>query len=177
MELSPKPVVIIKPDTQVFRGEIVTFRCEIKTGRDTEWNYDWYKDDNTLNPNHATQEFSISPVTDSSRGKYTCRGRRHSDNQISETSDSVTLTVSGGDVILDSPVHPVTEGNPLTLRCLYRKTKISTSLDFYKDESILQNQTTGVMTINNVSKSDEGFYHCKHPDRGESPKSWISVRG
>ncbi|KAI5104762.1 sialoadhesin-like isoform X1 [Silurus meridionalis] len=49
---NPKPVVIIKPDTQVFRGETVIFRCEIQTGRDTEWNYDWYKDDNTLDPNH-----------------------------------------------------------------------------------------------------------------------------
>ncbi|KAF4088910.1 hypothetical protein AMELA_G00060140 [Ameiurus melas] len=32
------------------------------------------------------------------------------------------------------------------------------------------------MTISTVSKSDEGFYHCKHPERGESPKSWVSVR-
>ncbi|XP_046700540.1 uncharacterized protein LOC124382537 isoform X2 [Silurus meridionalis] len=32
------------------------------------------------------------------------------------------------------------------------------------------------MTISSVSKSDEGFYHCKHPERGESLKSWISVR-
>ncbi|XP_046707900.1 basement membrane-specific heparan sulfate proteoglycan core protein-like [Silurus meridionalis] len=321
---NPKPVVIIKPDTQVFRGETVTFRCEIKRGRDTEWRYDWYKDDNTLGPKHTTQEFIISSVPDSSRGKYTCRGRRRSDNQISKMSDSVTLTVSGvataddlspypavlyiylyriiylyvllhhihetpplpssfppswrlhpqhsptnipigesppvsliinpsrtqhftaeslslgcedqrnstgwtvrhdthiqasfscssvsgstcnisslspshtgvywcqsesgersksvkitvhnGDVILDSPVHPVTEGNPLTLHCLYRNTNISTGIDFYKDESILQNQTTGVMTISSVSKSDEGFYHCKHPERGESPRSLISVR-
>ncbi|KAK3546024.1 hypothetical protein QTP70_019935, partial [Hemibagrus guttatus] len=33
------------------------------------------------------------------------------------------------------------------------------------------------MTISSVSKSDEGFYHCKHPERGESQKSWFSVRG
>ncbi|KAM9500835.1 uncharacterized protein Hap1MRO34_006093 [Clarias gariepinus] len=83
-----------------------------------------------------------------------------------------------GDVILESPFHPVTEGNPLTLRCLYRNTKISDSgADFYKDDSVLQKQTTGEMTISSVSKSDEGFYHCTHPERGESPKSWVSVRG
>ncbi|KAK3566641.1 hypothetical protein QTP86_001840 [Hemibagrus guttatus] len=39
-----------------------------------------------------------------------------------------------------------------------------------------ENQTTGEMTISSVSKSDGGFYHCKHPERGESPKSWVSVR-
>ncbi|KAL6491010.1 hypothetical protein MHYP_G00013550 [Metynnis hypsauchen] len=33
------------------------------------------------------------------------------------------------------------------------------------------------MTIRTVSKSDEGLYHCKHPEKGESPQSWISVRG
>ncbi|KAL6490979.1 hypothetical protein MHYP_G00013240 [Metynnis hypsauchen] len=32
------------------------------------------------------------------------------------------------------------------------------------------------MTIRTVSKSDEGLYHCKHPERGESLQSWISVR-
>ncbi|KAG7330708.1 hypothetical protein KOW79_006930 [Hemibagrus wyckioides] len=82
-----------------------------------------------------------------------------------------------GDVILESPVHPVTEGHPLTLRCLYHNPNPSNlRADFYKDGSVLQNQTTGEMIIQTVSKSDEGFYHCKHPERGESPKSWISVR-
>ncbi|XP_053537813.1 carcinoembryonic antigen-related cell adhesion molecule 5 [Ictalurus punctatus] len=350
---SPKPVVIIKPDTQVFRGERVTFRCDTKEGGDTEWTYDWYRDDKTLYTSLTTQEFIISNYYS---GKYTCRGRRRSDSQISKTSDSVTLTVSekpkptvrvnpqssvytgdrvtltcnllstgwtflwykdyqesnplsprttdtntlsvtvsnegetqyyckarrgnyeseisdpititvrgasprvsliinpsrtqhftadslslscenqsdstgwtvrgythseavsdcssvsgstcnirslstshtgvywcqsesgrcsnpvnitvhNGDVILESPVHPVTEGHPLTLRCLYRNSKISDSgVDFYKNDSILLSQTTGEMTISTVSKSDEGFYHCKHPERAESLKSWVSVR-
>ncbi|KAL0196907.1 hypothetical protein M9458_005447, partial [Cirrhinus mrigala] len=62
------------------------------------------------------------------------------------------------------PVHPVTEGDTLTLRCLY---KLSPNLraDFYKDGSIIQSQTTE-MIISNVSKSHEGFYYCKHPKRG-----------
>ncbi|KAK9978488.1 hypothetical protein ABG768_020237, partial [Culter alburnus] len=47
--------------------------------------------------------------------------------------------------------------------------------DFYKDESLFQSQTTE-MIISTVSKSHEGFYYCKHPERGESLKSWISVR-
>ncbi|KAI5612708.1 sialoadhesin-like, partial [Silurus asotus] len=114
---------------------------------------------------------NISSLSPSHTGVYWCQ------SESGERSDSVNITVHNGDVILDSPVHPVTEGNPLTLHCLYRNTKISTGIDFYKNDSILQSQTTGVMTISSVSKSDEGFYHCKHPERGESPKSWISVRG
>ncbi|KTF86836.1 hypothetical protein cypCar_00047332, partial [Cyprinus carpio] len=79
-------------------------------------------------------------------------------------------------VILESPVHPVTEGDHLILRCLYRHTTpANLRADFYKDGSLIQNQTTET-TITTVSKSHEGFYYCKHPTRGESPKSWISVR-
>ncbi|KAI5627323.1 sialoadhesin, partial [Silurus asotus] len=90
--------------------------------------------------------------------------------------DVVIFCVLGGDVILESPVHPVTEGHPLTLHCLYRNT-IPSNLRavFYKDGSVVQNQTTGEMIIHKVSKSNEGFYHCKNPERGESPRSWISV--
>ncbi|KAL6491001.1 hypothetical protein MHYP_G00013460 [Metynnis hypsauchen] len=83
-----------------------------------------------------------------------------------------------GSVILDSAVHLVIEGDLLTLRCLYCDPKPSNlTAEFYKDGSLLQTQTTGEMTIRTVSKSDEGLYHCKHPEKGESPQSWISVRG
>ncbi|KAF5888581.1 Fc receptor-like protein 5, partial [Clarias magur] len=349
---SPKPVVIINPDTQVFRGENVTFNCNIQNQGDATWTYSWYRDNHPVYPSYKTQQFTVTD--DYSSGKYTCRGSR-SDSQLSQISDPVTLSVSenskpeltsdlkgaaltgnsvtltctlklqsagwkfywikdtqstktethsyfirsvrvsdggqyrcragrgnpvyythysdalwvnvtdesppvsliispsrtqhftadslslscedqrdstgwtvrgythnetlyncssvsgstcnisslstshtgvywcqsesggrshslnitvhSGDVILESPVHPVTEGNPLTLHCLYRNTKISDSAaDFYKDDSVLQKQTTGEMTISSVSKSDEGFYHCTHPERGESPKSWVSVR-
>ncbi|XP_053537483.1 carcinoembryonic antigen-related cell adhesion molecule 5 isoform X1 [Ictalurus punctatus] len=376
---SPKPVVTIKPDKHVFRGETVTLRCEIQGGGDTEWTYSWYKNYYTLYIFHTTQEFGFRSVRNDNSGKYTCRGRRNSDSQRSEISDAVTLTVSdvaeavvsvsplcwltegdsvtlscevknsstgwtfswytevpsrnglikmtgspgnvlygskllsdssrgsggsytlspvtvkntgvymcsaergesvfhtrfsnlqplwitgassrvsliinpsrtqhftadslslscedqsdstgwtvrgytynetlfecssvsgstcnisslstshtgvywchsesgrrsnpvnitvhNGDVILESPVHPVTEGRPLILRCLHRNSKISDfGVNFYKNDSVLQSQTTAAMTISTVSKSDEGFYHCKHPERGESPKSWISVR-
>ncbi|XP_062849677.1 Fc receptor-like protein 5 [Trichomycterus rosablanca] len=371
---SPKAVVTIKPDNQVFSGETVTLRCDIQRGGDAEWRYSWYENNNNMYSYSKTQEFSIRSVSKSHGGKYTCRGERKSDSQNSEISDTVILTVSerpqpvlnvsiqnwltegdsvtlscevrgsttgwifswykviqysssfirredlvllsdtsrgaggsytlspavlnhtgvyvcraergepayhtqysqpqplwitgesgpvsliispnrtqhffshflslsckgqrdstgwrvkqyreskevldclsdwksasgstcsisylhtsntgvywcqsesgdssnpvnitvhDGDVILDSPVHPVTEGHSLTLRCLYGKIRpVNLQADFYKDDSVLKNQTEK-MIIHSVSKSDEGFYHCKHPEKGESPKSWISVR-
>ncbi|XP_047668872.1 carcinoembryonic antigen-related cell adhesion molecule 5-like [Tachysurus fulvidraco] len=356
---SPKPTVTINPDSQVFIGEAVTFRCDVQEGRDTEWTYNWFRDSNTLYQYSTKKEFSISSVTVSHRGQYTCRGRRTSDSQMSKKSDPVTLSVSekpkpqltsnhkgaaltgnsvtlyctltpqsagwkfywykytgrdwtetkynetdsytissvilsdgghykcragrgnpdyytvysdvlwvnvigesspvsliirpsrtqhfnadslslscgdqsdstgwtvrrytqsetssdcssvpgstcnisslstshtgvywcqsesggrsnsvnitvhNGDVILDSPVQPVIERHRLILRCLNRSKLSESRVYFYKTDSILQNQTTGEMIISSVSKSDEGFYHCKHPERGESPKSWVSVR-
>ncbi|KAK3567064.1 hypothetical protein QTP86_009258 [Hemibagrus guttatus] len=91
--VSPKPVVVIKPDSQVFRGQSVTFRCDKQSAEDTEWTYIWYKKDYTESLDYKTQEFNISSVTDSDSGIYTCRGMS-SDSQFSEASDPVTLTVS-----------------------------------------------------------------------------------
>uniref|UniRef100_A0A3B4EC75 Ig-like domain-containing protein n=1 Tax=Pygocentrus nattereri TaxID=42514 RepID=A0A3B4EC75_PYGNA len=115
---------------------------------------------------------NISSLSTSHTGVYWC------ESESGESSNPVNITVTNGSVILDSPVHPVTEGDPLTLRCLYRDPKPSNlTAEFYKNGSLLQTQTTGEMTIRTVSKSDEGLYHCKHPEKGESPQSWISVRG
>ncbi|XP_053537834.1 B-cell receptor CD22 [Ictalurus punctatus] len=151
--------------------------------------------------------YTLSPAALNHTGVYMCRGERgqpalhtqYSNPQplwitgesppvsliinpsrthhFSKDSFSLSCEDQNGDVILESPVHPVTEGHPLTLRCLYRYTKSSNlRADFYKDGSVLQTQTTREMIIQTVSESDEGFYHCQHPERGESPKSWVSVR-
>ncbi|XP_055756731.1 uncharacterized protein LOC129835229 [Salvelinus fontinalis] len=93
-----------------------------------------------------------------------------------EYSNAVNITVDAGDVILESPVHPVTEGDSVTLRCKYWTTSSNIKADFYKDGVLIKNETTGEMTIPAVSKSDEGFYKCKSPDKGESPESWMTVR-
>ncbi|KAI4877393.1 hypothetical protein NFI96_029375, partial [Prochilodus magdalenae] len=115
---------------------------------------------------------NISSLSTSHTGVYWC------ESEFGGSSDPVNITVHNGSVILESPVHPVPEGDPLTLHCLYHHTNSSNlTAEFYKDGSLLQTRTPGEMTIRTVSKSDEGLYHCKHPERGESPQSWISVRG
>uniref|UniRef100_A0A3B1KHL2 Ig-like domain-containing protein n=1 Tax=Astyanax mexicanus TaxID=7994 RepID=A0A3B1KHL2_ASTMX len=115
---------------------------------------------------------NISYLSTNDTGVYWC------ESESGGSSNPVNITVHDGSVILESSVHPVTEGDPLTLHCLYRDPKSSDlTAGFYKDGLLLQNQTTGEMIIPNVSKSDEGLYHCKIPEKGESPQSWISVRG
>ncbi|XP_026117850.1 Fc receptor-like protein 5 [Carassius auratus] len=350
--VSAKAVVTVRPDEQVFRGETVSLRCDIKWGGDTEWTYRWETEGTNYQYNSiSTQELNISSVTDSDRGKYTCTGlmgtqrsqrsdavtlnvsaeaqaavrvspqpwltegdsvtlicevtvsstgwtfswfrdddhlsdssrgaggsytlspaarqhtgvytcraergrpayytktsntqplwitvslvvrpsrsqhfssdslslscedqtnssgwtvRRYTDRNTEDcskltgstcrlfslsTSDSgvywcqsesgekrhpLNITVHDGDVILESSVDPVIEGHTLTLHCLHRSTNSPIlRADFYKDGSLVQNQTTGEMIITTVSESEEGFYYCK-TERGQSPHSWISVRG
>ncbi|RVE60850.1 hypothetical protein OJAV_G00185120 [Oryzias javanicus] len=87
----------------------------------------------------------------------------------------VNISVSGGSVILQSPVLPVMEGHDLTLSCQSKTPPSNPSADFYKDGSLIRTEPTGHMTLQHVSRSDEGLYKCHIRDHGESPSSWISV--
>ncbi|XP_058251181.1 Fc receptor-like protein 5 [Hemibagrus wyckioides] len=173
---SPPVSLIINPSrTQHFTDDSLSLSCEDQSNS-TGWTVRRYThSERVLDCSHwgsvTGSTCNISFLSTSYTGVYWC------ESESGENSNPVHITVHDGDVILESPVHPVTEGHPLTLRCLYRNPNPSNlRADFYKDGSVLQNQTTGEMIIQTVSKSDEGFYHCKHPERGESPKSWISVR-
>ena len=79
---NPKAVVSIKPDKLVFKGETVTLRCDIQSGGETEWKYNWFKNNQPFSTNTATQEISISSITEFYSDKYTCRGERKSDSEL-----------------------------------------------------------------------------------------------
>ncbi|XP_056608145.1 uncharacterized protein LOC130425787 [Triplophysa dalaica] len=169
--------LIIRPNrTQHFSSESLSLSCEDHRNS-TGWTVRRYT--NTLENSSSSSVTStgtestctIRSLITSDTGVYWC------ESESGHKLHPVNISIHNGDVILDSPVHPVTEGDSLTLHCLYRD-KIPSNLraEFYKDGSVVQNQTTGdMMIISTVSKSHEGFYYCKHPERGESPKSWISV--
>ncbi|XP_053199229.1 Fc receptor-like protein 5 [Scomber japonicus] len=117
-------------------------------------------------PAGSSCEISYTLPLDS--GVYWCESREGA------TSNSINITVTGGPVILQSPVLPVMEGDDVTLHC---KTKTSNlPAGFYKDGSLIRTEPAGHMTIHHVSKSDEGLYKC-NSSHGESPSSWISVTG
>ncbi|XP_047679040.1 obscurin-like [Tachysurus fulvidraco] len=173
---SPPVSLIINPSrTQHFTKDSLSLSCEDQS-KSTGWTVRRYThSERVLDCSHwgsvTGSTCNISFLSTSYTGVYWCV------SESGENSNPVNITVHDGDVILESPVHPVTEGHPLTLRCLYHNPNPSIlRADFYKDGSVLQNQSTGEMIIQTVSKSDEGFYHCKHPERGESLKSWVSVR-
>ncbi|XP_060731023.1 sialoadhesin-like [Tachysurus vachellii] len=171
---SPPGSLIIRPNrTQHFTADSLSLSCEDQSNS-SGWTVRRYRYSETFVgcSSLSGSTCNINFLSTSHTGVYWCQ------SVSGGYSKPVNITVHNGAVILDSPVHPVTEGHNLTLRCLFRNKKIPGSgVDFYKDDSILHSQTTGEMTISSVSKSDEGFYHCKHPERGESPKSWVSVRG
>ncbi|KAM9501670.1 leukocyte immunoglobulin-like receptor subfamily A member 3 [Clarias gariepinus] len=174
---SPPVSLIINPiRTQHFTGDSLSLSCEDQSNS-TGWTVRRYTHSERVSDcswwgSVTGSTCNISSLPTYHTGVYWC------ESESGENSNPVNITVHDGDVILASPVHPVTEGHPLTLRCLYRYTNSSNlRADFYKDGSVLQTQTTGEIIIHKVSKLDEGFYHCKYTGRGESPQSWVSIRG
>ncbi|KAL1278703.1 hypothetical protein QQF64_025376 [Cirrhinus molitorella] len=174
--VSPPVSLIISPNrTQHFTSVSLSLSCEDQSNSDRwtvrRYKVSWELDDcsSSVWGSQTGSTCTINSTITSDTGVYWCQ------SESGENSHPVNITVHSG-VILESPVHPVTEGDTLTLHCLYKNsTPPNLRADFYKDGSLIQNQTTE-MIISTVSKSHEGFYYCKHPERGESPKSWISVR-
>ncbi|XP_051980600.1 basement membrane-specific heparan sulfate proteoglycan core protein-like [Xyrauchen texanus] len=167
----PSVSLIISPSrSQHFSSHSLSLNCE-DHNNSTGWTVRRNTDSERMKDCSSTgSTCEISSLKTSDTGVYWC------ESQSGEHSPHINITVHDGDVILESSVHPVIEGDTLTLHCLHRSTNSSIlTADFYKDGSLLQNQTTGEMSIPTVSKSHEGFYSCKHGERGQSPESWISV--
>ncbi|XP_043953234.1 high affinity immunoglobulin gamma Fc receptor I-like [Gambusia affinis] len=119
----------------------------------------------------AGSSCSINSLYPSDTGVYWCESRSGS-----SSSSSIQLSVSGGSVILQSPVLPVMEGDDVTLSCRARNPTHNLPAAFYKDGSFIGDGSSGHMTLLHVSSSDEGLYKCNIRGHGESPSSRISVK-
>ncbi|XP_047443969.1 low affinity immunoglobulin gamma Fc region receptor II-like [Mugil cephalus] len=160
--------------SQVFKLDSVSLSCEeddssagwtlrriTTTGQRTQCGAGWGKP--------AGSSCDISYTFPSDSGVYWCESREGA------TSNSINLTVSGGPVILQSPVLPLMEGDDVTLLCKTKTTPSNLSATFYKDGSLIRTESTDHMTIHHVTRSDEGLYKCYIISHGESPSSWITV--
>ncbi|XP_033984177.1 low affinity immunoglobulin gamma Fc region receptor II-like isoform X2 [Trematomus bernacchii] len=156
--------------SQVFRDERVSLRCEDASDGWTVRRSTSYENraecEDWGTPAGSSCNISSSDPVDS--GVYWCESPEGS------TSNTITITVSGGSVILQSPVLPVMEGDDVTLTC---RTKMADppSADFYKDGVSIRTESDGHMTLHHVNRSDEGLYKCRVQNEGESPESWLSV--
>ncbi|XP_030581622.1 Fc receptor-like B, partial [Archocentrus centrarchus] len=154
--------------SQLFKDEFVSLSCE-----EDDSSAGWTLRRNTSTDTRAEcgDEFgqpagsscNISYTDPQDSGVYWCESREGA------ISNMVNLTVSGGSVILQSPVLPVMEGDDVTLLCQTKTTPSNLPAAFYKDGSLIRKQPTGHMTIQHVSRSDEGLYKCDISGHGESP--------
>ncbi|XP_067380104.1 low affinity immunoglobulin gamma Fc region receptor III-like isoform X2 [Channa argus] len=160
LEVIPKRLQFFEYDTVMFYYEGI-FNCKVLKGS---------KGTTICSPTSTGSSCTISNVYPEDSGEWWCDaggGRR---------SNSVNITVTAGSVILESPAVPVMEGQTVSLRCRNKTTFSQLPAIFYKDGLFIRNSSAGNMTINSVSKSDEGYYKCNISATGESPESWLTVR-
>uniref|UniRef100_UPI0037E87FED low affinity immunoglobulin gamma Fc region receptor III-A-like n=1 Tax=Semicossyphus pulcher TaxID=241346 RepID=UPI0037E87FED len=164
---------IIPTRQQLFEYESLSFKC---TGFDslTGWNVS-----RKTKADISTCGFSKWGV--STKSSCTIRGAFLEDSGVywceaggGKRSNSVNITVSAGSVILESPVHPVMEGETVTLRCRNKTTSSIFTAYFYKDGRLIGSGSTKGLKIHSVSLCDEGLYKCRIIN--ESPESWLAVR-
>ncbi|XP_045920050.1 low affinity immunoglobulin gamma Fc region receptor II-like [Micropterus dolomieu] len=173
--ISCKASLTVSPSSsQLFEEEFVSLSCE-----EDDSSAGWTLRRNTTRETRgqcgagwgtsAGSSCNIGYIASWDSGVYWCESREGA------TSNTISITVTGGPVILQSPVLPVMEGHDVTLHCKTETPPSNLPAGFYKDGSLIRTEPTGHMTIHHVSKSDEGLYKCNISGRGESPSSWISV--
>uniref|UniRef100_A0AAR2LYL4 Ig-like domain-containing protein n=1 Tax=Pygocentrus nattereri TaxID=42514 RepID=A0AAR2LYL4_PYGNA len=155
----PKATVTIHPADPVFIGETVTLTCHIGSGH--HWQYYWFKDSKPLSEAQQSKEYTISNVAASHRGDYTCNGRQSTQPRYSETSDAVTLTVSGKPTptVRVDPQRSVYTGDTVTLTCEVE----STGWEFlwYKDSQPQSPVDKGTKTLSvTVSHAGTAEFRC-----------------
>uniref|UniRef100_A0A4W6EEJ5 Ig-like domain-containing protein n=1 Tax=Lates calcarifer TaxID=8187 RepID=A0A4W6EEJ5_LATCA len=168
-DVHPAASLTVNPDrVQHFTSDSVSLSCE---GNSTEWRVKRF-------PEHGY----MSDCSDWRRMTgSTCNMRLYwygnavywCESGSGEFSNAVNITVQNdySGIILVSPVHPVTEGESVSLGCRsWTGTKLS-SVFFYHNDKLIQNDTRQELTISAVSKSDEGFYKfaVMEPKSSSSP--------
>uniref|UniRef100_A0AAQ4QCF7 Ig-like domain-containing protein n=1 Tax=Gasterosteus aculeatus aculeatus TaxID=481459 RepID=A0AAQ4QCF7_GASAC len=175
-DVNPAASLTVSPHRlQHFSTESLTLSCE---GTSTEWRVMW------ANKNYIALSCSdmwkmtgstCNTDTAAMSGVYWCESE-------TQFSNAVNITIHSGDVILVSPVRPVTEGHSVTLGCKLRTEDVLYNVEFYKNDKLISNHTKGDLLISAVKESDEGFYKCsgsKSPQGLEnvtSAASWLSVK-
>ncbi|XP_014833516.1 PREDICTED: Fc receptor-like protein 5, partial [Poecilia mexicana] len=171
----PRPAasLSVNPDrVQHFKSQPVSLKCE---GNSAEWRVKRITEKGDLSYCSIWGKMTGSTCTIKSffdnSGVFWC------ESKSGEFSNAVNITVHDDNYdepLLVSPVHPVTEGDPVTLRCR-EKDQLLSNVFFYHNDKLLHNDSRGELNISAVSKSDEGFYKCQRSGK-DSPRSWMSVR-
>uniref|UniRef100_A0A8P4KNB0 Ig-like domain-containing protein n=1 Tax=Dicentrarchus labrax TaxID=13489 RepID=A0A8P4KNB0_DICLA len=172
----PASLTVSPSSSQMFEEDSVTLSCE-----EDDSSAGWTLRRNTTRDTRtqcgvtwgepAGSSCNISFIVPLDSGVYWCESREGA------TSNTINISVTGGPVILQSPVLPVMEGDDVSLHCKTKTPPSNLTAAFYKDGSLIRTEPTGHMTIHHVSRSDEGLYKCHIGSHGESPPSWITVTG
>ncbi|KAM8746507.1 basement membrane-specific heparan sulfate proteoglycan core protein-like [Acanthopagrus schlegelii] len=157
-----KAVVTLQPNwSEIFRGERITLRCEIKDGGDTVWEYEW-RTTSSEKPSNQN-ELSIRSVSASHSGVYRCKGRKKREKSSTDWSDPFKLTVSDtnrpkAELRADDRDIPV--GGSVTLTCSVKPSSSGWKYFWYRGEKTSE-PLTSQLSAGPIRVSEGGVYWCR----------------
>ncbi|XP_061566591.1 uncharacterized protein LOC133420782 isoform X2 [Cololabis saira] len=165
----PSASLTVSPDrVQHFSSDSVSLTCE---GNSTEWRVRESTLDTYVSTcsNRWTMTGCVVHTLQHSNTVFWCESGSAFSNAVNITGQSIY------GIILVNPVHPVTEGASVSLSCRLRGQNLLSSVFFYHNDKLIQNDGRGELNISAVSQSHEGFYKCEHTGN-VSPQSWMAVK-
>ncbi|KAM8746508.1 titin-like [Acanthopagrus schlegelii] len=161
----------VSPDrAQHFTSDSVSLSCE---GNSTEWRVRRSPENRYLSDCSTWR--TVTGSTCKLKTNWLSDAVYWCESGSGEFSNAVNITIQNKNMILLSPARPVTEGDSVSLSCKLRRQTFDSTVFFYHNEKVIQNDTRWELNISAVSKSDEGFYKCHHSGQ-ESAQSWMSVQ-
>ncbi|XP_014834521.1 PREDICTED: Down syndrome cell adhesion molecule homolog, partial [Poecilia mexicana] len=152
--VSIKPSVTLKHSwSEIFRGETVTLRCEIRGGG-TEWTYEWRPVG--LNYSPTSSEYKINKAHS---GTFSCRGKgNHQFTQWTQYSLTVAANKPRASLTVKDTIIPV--GGSVALTCsvdIGEGWKIYWYRNSYRTaQNIINNKPDGFLSV-----SEGGVYSCR----------------
>ncbi|XP_032439686.1 low affinity immunoglobulin gamma Fc region receptor II-like [Xiphophorus hellerii] len=174
----PAASLSVSPDReQHFTSESVTLNCG---GNSAEWRvWEVIESGYLLYINNCSTWRSTTGSSCTFSSHWSHKSVFCCESGSGEFSNAVNITFqhwfTDEDLLLVSPVHPVTEGASVTLSCRLRGENQLSNVTFYHNDKLIQNDSRGELNISAVSQSDEGFYKCEHSGK-VSPQSWMAVK-
>ncbi|XP_067435480.1 Fc receptor-like protein 5 [Thunnus thynnus] len=171
----PAAYLQVSPDrSQFFRYNTVSLSCEDQLNS-TGWKVKRKTLDGGVRTCSSGWGFTSSGSICIIRNIYpTDTGVYWCESPDGEQSSGVNITTTDRTVILESPAMPVSEGAAVILGCKGESSP-NPKFIFYKDGRPIGKSSTGEMTIQHVSKTDEGLYMCSSSSGVESIGSWLAV--
>ncbi|XP_039466286.1 leukocyte immunoglobulin-like receptor subfamily B member 3A [Oreochromis aureus] len=155
-------VLTVEPSSTIFIGETVSFKCDMKEGEHTDWEYKIIMDGRGLFNSNTNNGLRLKVASTAQSGKYSCSAHRKS-SQNTKNSNTVSVTVKAGKpratLTPGSTIIPV--GGSVTLTC-----SVGSSAD-WKYEWFRRDPNTEVQirTDNQQNRvirvSEGGIYHCR----------------
>ncbi|XP_061566152.1 B-cell receptor CD22-like [Cololabis saira] len=155
-------VLTIEPSwLTFFAGEFVTFICDMREGRNDDWEYKIIKDSWDLGSYDTHQSYTLYPLQTYHTGEYQCRGRRKSSN-VTKDSNIVSLTVSAYKpkprLVQISKTTPV--GGSVTLSCSVENSA-GWKYDWFRRTSNTNEVQVRANDVNGfIGVSQGGIYRC-----------------